>query len=214
MRPIVNIFMSLLLTAAFADAKPQGSAAPSAKAPRTKPAKSSLQTATFAGGCFWCMTPPFEKLEGVLKVTAGYTDGKGKDPTYEDYGDKGYTEGVQITFDPSKITYTKLLDVFWRQINPTDPEGQFVDRGPHYRAGIFYHDPDQKKLAERSREELNRSGRYDKPIVIKVLKYASFYPAEDYHQGYYKKNPVHYELYHSNSGRDRYLDKIWGKGNH
>jgi peptide-methionine (S)-S-oxide reductase len=177
-------------------------------------AKPATQTATFAGGCFWCMTPPFEKLEGVLKVTAGYTDGTGKNPTYEDYGEKGHTEGVQILFDPSKVSYSKLLDVFWRQINPTDPDGQFADRGPHYRAGIFYHNKEQKKLAEASREELNRSGRYDKPIVIKVLKYTSFHPAEDHHQSYYKKNPVRYEAYHKGSGRKGYLDKIWGKGNH
>lgn len=177
-------------------------------------AKSKTETATFAGGCFWCMTPPFEKLSGVLKVVAGYTDGTGPNPTYEDYGDKGYTEGVQVIYDPSEITYAQLVDVFWRQINPTDPNGQFVDRGPHYRAGIFYHNAQQEKIAEKSREELNKSGRYDKPIVVPIKKYVNFVPAEDYHQDYYKKNPVHYEMYHMGSGRDQYLDGIWGKGNH
>jgi peptide methionine sulfoxide reductase msrA/msrB len=177
-------------------------------------AKPKTETATFAGGCFWCMTPPFEKLEGVLKVTAGYTDGTGPNPTYEDYGDKGYTEGVQITYDSSKITYAQLVDVFWKQINPTDPNGQFVDRGPHYRAAIFYHNPRQKKLAEKSRGDLDKSGRYDNPIVVPIKKFVNFVAAEDYHQDFYKKNPMHYDLYHANSGRDEYLDKVWGQGNH
>ncbi|HUO58392.1 MAG TPA: peptide-methionine (S)-S-oxide reductase MsrA [bacterium] len=176
--------------------------------------KPKTTTATFAGGCFWCMTPPFEKLEGVLKVTAGYTDGTGANPTYEDYAEKGYTEGVQITYDPTRITYAQLLDTFWKQINPTDPNGQFVDRGPQYRAAIFFHDTQQRKEAEKSRDDLNKSGRYDKPIVVPIKKYASFYPAEDYHQDYYKKNPIHYELYHHGSGRDQYLDSVWGKGKH
>jgi methionine-S-sulfoxide reductase len=177
-------------------------------------AQAKPETATFAGGCFWCMTPPFEKLNGVLKVTAGYTDGTGPNPTYEDYAEKGYTEGVQITYDPSKISYSRLLDVFWKQINPTDPEGQFVDRGPQYRAAIFFHNKEQQRLAEKSKKELEQSGRYDNPIVIKIKKIASFYPAEEYHQDYYKKNPLHYNLYHENSGRDEYLDRIWGKDNH
>jgi peptide methionine sulfoxide reductase msrA/msrB len=178
------------------------------------PAKTATQTATFAGGCFWCMTPPFEKLEGVIKVVSGYTDGKGANPTYEDYAEKGHTEGVQITYDPSKISYSKLLDVFWTQINPTDPDGQFVDRGPHYRAGIFYHDAEQKKLAEKSREALAKSGRFDKPIVIKIVKFTAFYAAEDYHQDFHKKNPLRYNFYRSHAGRDSFLDKVWGKGKH
>lgn len=177
-------------------------------------AKPKTEVATFAGGCFWCMTPPFEKIKGVLKVVSGYTDGVGLNPTYEDYGDKGYTEGVQVIYDSAQITYAQLVDVFWRQINPTDPNGQFVDRGPHYRAGIFYHDEKQKKIAEKSREGLNNSGRYDKPVVVPIKKFTNFFPAEDYHQDYYKKNPLHYEFYHENSGRVQYLDRVWGKGNH
>jgi peptide methionine sulfoxide reductase msrA/msrB len=177
-------------------------------------AQAKTETATFAGGCFWCMTPPFEKLDGVLKVTAGYADGQGENPTYDDYGDKGYTEGVQVDYDPSKITYAQLVDVFWKQVNPTDPDGQFVDRGPHYRAAIFYHNQAEKRAAEKSRDDLNKSGRYDKPIVVPIKKFTNFYAAEDYHQDFYKKNPMHYDLYHMNSGRDEYLDKIWGKGNH
>jgi methionine-S-sulfoxide reductase len=173
-----------------------------------------VETATFAGGCFWCMTPPFEKLDGVLKVTAGYADGQGEDPTYDDYAEKGFTEAVQITYDPAKITYTDLVDVYWKQINPTDAEGQFVDRGPQYRAAIYYQTPIQKKLAERSKRALDKSGRYDKPIVTAIAPFKNFYPAEDYHQDYYKKNPIHYNLYHDNSGRNEYLDGIWGEGKH
>ena len=173
-----------------------------------------VETATFAGGCFWCMTPPFEKLDGVLKVTAGYADGQGEDPTYDDYAEKGFTAAVQITNDPAKITYTDLVDVYWKQINPTDAEGQFVDRGPQYRAAIYYQTPIQKKLAERSKRALDKSGRYDKPIVTAIAPFKNFYPAEDYHQDYYKKNPIHYNLYHDNSGRNEYLDGIWGEGKH
>ncbi len=168
------------------------------------------ETATFAGGCFWCMQPPFEQLPGVSEVLSGYTGGEGKNPTYEDYGDKGHTEGVQIKFDPDKISYDQLLDVFWRQINPTDPDGQFVDRGPHYRAAIYYHSEAQKRTAEASREALNKSGRYDKPVVIKILKATTFWPAEEYHQDFHKKNPEHYKRYRSNAGRDEFLDRIWG----
>ena len=175
---------------------------------------SATETATFAGGCFWCMTPPFEKLDGVLKVTAGYADGQGIEPSYDDYAEKGFTEAVQIIYDPSRITYSDLVDVFWKQINPTDPEGQFVDRGPQYRAAIYYQNPIQRKLAERSKKALNLSHRYDKPVVTAILPFKNFYPAEDYHQDYYKKSPIQYHLYHSNSGRDEYLDAIWGSGKH
>jgi peptide methionine sulfoxide reductase msrA/msrB len=174
----------------------------------------STETATFAGGCFWCMTPPFEKLDGVLKVVAGYADGQGEDPTYDDYADKGFTEAVQITYDPMKITYSDLVDVYWKQINPTDAEGQFVDRGPQYRAAIYYQNEVQRKLAERSKRALDKSGRYDKPIVTAIAPFKNFYPAEDYHQDYYKKNPIHYNLYHDNSGRNEYLDGVWGEGKH
>ena len=174
----------------------------------------STETVTFAGGCFWCMTPPFEKLDGVLKVEAGYADGKGADPTYDDYAEKGFTEGVRITYDPAKITYSDLVDVFWKQINPTDANGQFVDRGPQYRAAVFYYSPIQKKLAERSKAALDKSGKYDSPIVTKIQPFTNFYPAEDYHQDYYKKNPFHYNMYHDHSGRNEYLDSIWGEGKH
>ena len=170
--------------------------------------------AYFAGGCFWCMTPPFEKLKGVLKVTAGYADGQGENPTYDDYADRGFTETVEILYDPARISYPELVGVYWKQINPTDAEGQFVDRGPQYRATLFYLNPKQKMEAEQSKSVLNKSGLYDKPIVTPVKAFTDFYPAEDYHQDFYKKNPMHYQLYHMNSGRDDYLDGIWGKGKH
>jgi peptide methionine sulfoxide reductase msrA/msrB len=167
--------------------------------------------ATFAGGCFWCMQPPFEQLAGVTKVEAGYTGGTGANPSYEDYAEKGHTEAVQVTFDTAKVSYKHLVDVFWRQINPTDPEGQFVDRGPQYRAAIYYRNDKQKLTAEKSREALNKSGRFDKPIVIKILPFTVFYAAEDYHQDFYKKSPEHYLAYRSGAGRDDFLQRVWGK---
>ena len=170
-----------------------------------------LEKATFAGGCFWCMTPPFEKLNGVHQVVSGYTGGSGPNPTYHDYTAKGHIEAVQITYDPSKVTYSQLLDVFWRQINPTDGGGQFCDRGPQYRSAIFYENEEQKKLAEQSKEALGRTGRYQEPIVTELIKAAVFYPAEEYHQDYYKKNPIRYKFYRTSCGRDKYLEGIWGK---
>ena len=170
-----------------------------------------LEKATFAGGCFWCMTPPFEKLNGVNEVVSGYTGGNGPNPTYEDYAAKGYIEAVQITYDPSKISYSALLDVFWRQIDPTDKDGQFCDRGPQYRSAIFYENAIQKRLAEESKEALDKTGRYQKPIVTELIKASTFYKAEEYHQDYYKKNPIRYEFYRASCGRDKYLEKVWGK---
>jgi peptide methionine sulfoxide reductase msrA/msrB len=171
------------------------------------------EKAVFAGGCFWCMTPPFEKLDGVISVVSGYTGGPGLNPNYEDYAEKGHIEAVEITFDPAKITYVELLNVFWRQIDPTDGGGQFVDRGPQYRSAIFYLDEEQKKLAEKSKEDLARSGRFDKPITTEIIKASVFYPAEDYHQDYYKKSPIKYEFYRFNSGRDQFLSKEWKNDN-
>lgn len=174
--------------------------------------KTQEEIATFAGGCFWCMEPPFEKLDGVSKVVSGYTGGTGKDPTYEDYAAKGHIEAIEITYDPTKISYARLLDVFWRQIDPTDPDGQFVDRGRHYRSAIFYHNEEQKRLAEQSMEDLGKSGRFQRPIATEILKASVFHPAEAYHQDYSKNNPLRYKFYRSNSGRDRFLAKVWGEG--
>jgi peptide methionine sulfoxide reductase msrA/msrB len=177
----------------------------------TADAQTKYETATFAGGCFWCMQPPFEKLNGVIQAVSGYDGGTGADPTYEDYAKKGHIEAVRITYDPSIISYERLLDVFWRQIDPTDPKGQFVDRGPQYRSAIFYNNEDQRRSAEKSREALEKSGKFHKPIVTEIIKEGRFYKAEDYHQDYYKKNPIRYKYYRYNSGRDQYLAKIWGE---
>ena len=171
------------------------------------------EKATFAGGCFWCMESPFEKLEGVLEVVSGYTGGIKDNPTYEEVsaGGTGHLEAIQIVYDPAKITYSDLLDVFWMQINPTDGNGQFVDRGLQYRTAIFYHNDKQKSLAEKSKEELDKSGKFEKPIITEIVKASKFYKAEEYHQDYHKKNPVRYKLYRYRSGRDQYLKKIWAE---
>jgi peptide methionine sulfoxide reductase msrA/msrB len=171
--------------------------------------KISSATATFAGGCFWCVESDFEKVPGVLKVISGYSGGTGANPTYESYGAKGHIEAVQVFYDPAKVTYEQLLDVFWRHIDPTDPGGQFADRGAGYRSAIFYHDEEQRRLAEKSREELAKSGRFAKKIVTEIIKFDRFYNAEDYHQDYYKQNSLRYKYYRSGSGRDQFLEKIW-----
>ena len=168
-------------------------------------------TATFAGGCFWCMEPPFEKLAGVREVISGYTGGSKVNPTYEEVsaGTTGHLESVEVIYDPSVISYDRLLDVFWKNIDPTDPGGQFVDRGGQYRSAIFYHSDEQKKLAELSKQKLGASGIFQKPIVTEILPAGTFYRAEDYHQDYYKKNPIRYKFYRFNSGRDQFLEKTW-----
>jgi peptide methionine sulfoxide reductase msrA/msrB len=172
-----------------------------------------LDLATFAGGCFWCVESDFEKVDGVVEVISGYTGGKKEDPTYEEVstGVTGHLEAVQVLYDPTRITYRELLDVYWRHVDPTDPGGQFVDRGSQYRSAIFYHDDEQKRLAEESREELNQSGRFEKPITTEILPLSRFYRAEDYHQDYYKTNPMRYQFYRLNSGRDQSLKKVWSR---
>jgi peptide methionine sulfoxide reductase msrA/msrB len=170
----------------------------------------TLEKATFAGGCFWCMTKPFEVLPGVQSVVSGYTDGTTTNPTYENYASGGHVEAVQVTFDPKVISYQHLLDVFWQQIDPTDADGQFVDRGHAYTSAIFYHGEAQRLAAEHSRDELAHSGRFAKPIVTRIVAATTFYPAEAYHQDYYKNNPVRYHYYRYRSGRDQFLEKVWG----
>ncbi|MBW1641838.1 MAG: peptide-methionine (S)-S-oxide reductase MsrA [Deltaproteobacteria bacterium] len=174
--------------------------------------QATYEKAIFAGGCFWCMEHPFEKMDGVVEVISGYTGGHTENPTYEEVcsGRTGHTEAVQITFDPSRVSYKELLDVFWRQINPTDPGGQFFDRGSTYRTAIFYHSEEQKRLAEKSKDELETSGPFGKNIVTDIVKATSFFKAEDYHQKYYQKNSERYKQYRNGSGRDQYLFKIWG----
>ncbi len=168
--------------------------------------------ATFAGGCFWCLESDFEKVNGVADVISGYTGGHKQDPTYEEVssGGTGHVEAIQVLFNPAEVTYAELLDVFWRHMDPTDPDGQFVDRGSQYRTAIFYHDDDQRRVAETSKEELDKSGRFERHIVTKIEKFSRFYRAEDYHQNYHKKNPVRYRYYRFRSGRDGFLRKVWG----
>lgn len=167
--------------------------------------------ATFAGGCFWCTEADFEKIEGVSEAISGYTGGNEKNPTYSQVssGRTGHTEAVQVFYDPDVVSYSQLLDVFWRHINPTDADGQFVDRGSQYRPEIFYHDEIQKKQAMVSKKALEESMVFEKPIATAITKFKSFYPAEEYHQNYYKKNPVRYKFYRSRSGRDQFLKKKW-----
>jgi len=173
--------------------------------------KGITQVATFAGGCFWCVQGDFKKVPGVVRVVSGYTGGTGENPTYENYSRTGHVEAVQIAFDPQQISYEQLLDIFWRHIDPTDGGGQFVDRGPHYRSVIFYHDEAQKKAAEKSKEKLDQSGKFSKPVVTEILPSSRFYEAETYHQDYDGKNPLHYQRYRFGSGRDRFREKVWGK---
>jgi len=171
---------------------------------------SNLSVATFAGGCFWCIEADFEKVPGVAKVVSGYTGGSHEDPTYENYADFGHLEAVQVYYDPQKVSYRELLDYFWRHVDPTDPGGQFVDRGPQYRSAIFYQDDEQKRLAEESKAALQQSGRFDKPIATEIIELSEFYPAEAYHQDYYKTHSTRYKFYRWNSGRDQFLQKVWG----
>ena len=172
----------------------------------------TLKVGTFAGGCFWCTEADFEKLPGVVKVISGYTGGQKENPSYGEVssGATGHVEAVQVYYDPSKVTYAEVLDYFWRHIDPTDGGGQFVDRGSQYRSVIFYHDEEQKRLAEKSKDELNKSGKFKRPIVTEIVPFTKFYEAEEYHQDYYKKNPLRYKFYRSNSGRDQFLEKEWG----
>ncbi|MBU8589877.1 peptide-methionine (S)-S-oxide reductase MsrA [Priestia megaterium] len=175
----------------------------------------NYEIATFAGGCFWCMVSPFDELPGIISIVSGYTGGHKEHPTYEEVcSDKtGHYEAVQIQFDPNIFPYEKLLNLFWQQIDPTDPNGQFNDRGESYRTAIFYHNQKQKELAELSKSELEESKKFSKPIVTEILPAKPFYPAEEKHQNYYKKNSLHYQLYKEGSGRASFIKKNW-KNNH
>jgi peptide methionine sulfoxide reductase msrA/msrB len=178
---------------------------------KTTEADTKQASAIFAGGCFWCMEPPFEKMDGVSSVVSGYIGGHKKDPTYKEVsaGNTGHLEAVEILYDPTKVTYKELLHVFWRQIDPTDAGGSFVDRGESYTSAIFYLNEEQKTLAEESIAALEASGRFDKPIVTTIREADTFYRAEEYHQDYYKRNPIRYKYYRYNSGRDKFIEKAW-----
>jgi peptide methionine sulfoxide reductase msrA/msrB len=178
------------------------------------PAQSETKTAVFAGGCFWCMQPPFDQAKGVTQTVVGYTGGKKETANYElvSAHKTQHREAIEVTYDPAQISYDQLLDIFWHNINPTQADGQFHDIGLSYQAAIYYGNPEEKKAAEESKEKLGKSGRFDQPIVTEILPRQPFYPAEDYHQKYYLKNPAEFEAYHVGSGRVSYLEKIWGKG--
>ena len=169
------------------------------------------ETATLAGGCFWCVESDFEKVDGVIEVISGYTGGHQTNPKYKEVssGTTGHLEAVQVIYDPEKISYKEILDVLWKHIDPTDGGGQFVDRGNQYRSAIFYHNEEQKKIAEESKRNLEKSGIFNKPIVTEIMKFDKFYTAEDYHQNYYRENPIRYKYYRWNSGRDQFLKKVW-----
>ena len=193
----INIILFAVSSAAFAEDSESRS--------------SMTETAIFAGGCFWCMEPPFDKLNGVVSTTSGYTSGHQKNPTYRQVsaGTSGHTEAIEIVFDPKKVSYEKLLEVFWLNIDPLNGKGQFCDFGSQYRTGIFYVDDDQQKLAEKSREEIIE--KLGKPVATEITAATEFYPAEDYHQNYYQVNPVRYNYYRWSCGRDQQLKELWGE---
>ncbi len=172
-----------------------------------------LEKATFAGGCFWCMEPAFDKLPGVKSVISGYTGGQKLNPTYEEVssGTTGHAESIEVTYDPAVISYSKLLDVFWHNIDPTVKDRQFCDVGFQYRSAIFYHNEEQKRLAEASKKALEQSKRFSGPIYTEIVAATTFYPAEEYHQKYYQKNPIRYKYYRYGCGRDQRLHELWGK---
>jgi peptide-methionine (S)-S-oxide reductase len=200
-----RVAMSVLGALAMLSAGPAVGQTPAAEGTRAK--------ATFAGGCFWCMEPPFENLDGVTSVTSGYTGGHKPNPTYEEVssGGTGHAESVQIVYDPSRISYEKLLDVFWHNIDPITPNAQFCDHGEQYRSAIFYHDDTQRRLAAESKQRLGESKRFAQPIVTQIVAATEFYPAEEYHQKYHQKNPVRYKYYRWNCGRDQRLRTLWGE---
>jgi len=171
------------------------------------------ETATFAGGCFWCMEPPYEKLPGVVSVVSGYIGGTKADPTYEEVsaGGTGHAEAVRIVYNPRKISYPQLLEVFWRNVDPTTPNAQFCDVGDQYRSAIFYHDESQRKAAETSKRAVERKKTFKEPVVTQIVPATRFYPAEEYHQDYYRKNPVRYKYYRHRCGRDQRLRQLWGE---
>jgi peptide methionine sulfoxide reductase msrA/msrB len=204
---LIIVIAAVFAISSYADTSQQA-------ASTVKPENPSV--ATFAGGCFWCTESDFEKLPGVDKVISGFSGGHVANPSYEEVskGTTGHVESVQVYYDSNVISYETLLDAFWRMVNPTDNEGQFVDRGEQYRSLIFYQTEEEKAKAERSRKLLNESGRYKAPVITEIRKFEAFYPAEDYHQDYYKKNPIRYKYYRFQSGRDQYLEKTWGDDLH
>jgi len=200
-----RVFLVVLACAAFAATPISRSNAQSSSPVATK-------TAVFAGGCFWCIQPAFDNAKGVIKTVVGYSGGTEPNPTYELVSSEktNYRESIEITYDPAKLSYEQLLDIYWRQIDPTQADGQFTDIGPSYRAAIFYGNSEEKKIAEASKEKLASSGKFHKPIVTEILPTSKFYPAEGYHQKYYQQNPEHFEAFEHGSGRVSFKKKTWG----
>ncbi len=215
MRAITSIILILVVLAAGVTAIVEYAGR---TGPRDANAKSGgerqrpLAEAVFAGGCFWCTEADFEKLPGVVQAISGYTGGHAENPAYKEVsqGGTGHVEAIKVIYDPAQVSYQALLDYFWRHVDPTDPGGQFVDRGMQYRSVIFHANQEQKDLAEESKRKLDESGRFEKPVVTEIIPLGKFYNAEDYHQDYYKKNSVRYKFYRWNSGRDQFLAKAWG----
>ena len=176
-----------------------------------EPAPASTKKAIFAGGCFWCIQTPYDKAKGVVKTVVGYTGGSAEDATYEKVSSHRtkHREALEVTYDPAQISYDQLLDIFWRNIDPTQADGQFYDIGPNYIAAVYYGSDEEKKIAENSKEKLGKSGKFSKPIVTEILPATPFYPAEDYHQKYYLKKQADYEAYHAGSGREKFFEKAW-----
>jgi peptide-methionine (S)-S-oxide reductase len=205
--------MKRLVVPALAAAMALAAGAVVAEQDSTATTQNGQALATFAGGCFWCMEPPYDKLDGVSATISGYIGGSTADPTYQEVsaGGTGHAEAVQVTYDPAKVSYEELLEVFWRNVDPLDAGGQFCDRGDQYRTGIFVHDDEQRRLAAASKQALEESGRFEQPIVTGIETAGAFYPAEDYHQDYYEKNPLRYNFYRWNCGRDARLAQLWGE---
>lgn len=206
MKTYFTVFSFIIITGAIAAALTGNKGKGSDQTPPVK-----FEKATFAGGCFWCIQPPYDKLKGVISTRVGYTGGRKKNPTYKEVssGATGHAEAIEIIYDPAKTSYDELLDVFWHNIDPTTLNGQFADKGTQYRTAIFYHSEEQKRLALASKESLEKSGKFLKPIVTEIVPAAEFYPAEDYHQKYYEKSPIHYNIYKFGSGRETFIKKMW-----
>lgn len=218
---LIHLAGVLAMLATLSACAPSGDAAaapeqPAAKEPVAAPSSGRTATAIFAGGCFWCMEPPFDKVPGVIETTSGYTGGHVANPTYEQVsaGGTGHAEALRVTYDPARVDYATLLEVFWHNIDPVAVDRQFCDRGEQYRSAIFVADGRQRGIAEKSRRELQASGRFNRPIATEIVAAGPFWPAEEYHQDYYEKNPIRYKYYRYGCGRDQRLEQIWGTSQH
>jgi peptide-methionine (S)-S-oxide reductase len=206
----LSLVLRILLMGVFLVAMPADASGPAGDGAQSS---ARFEKATFAGGCFWCMEEAFDKVEGVVSTTSGYTGGQQKNPTYEEVsaGGTGHAESVEVVYDPLKVTYERLLDVFWHNVDPTTPDREFCDIGRQYRTAIFYHDETQKRRAEESKKALENAKRFPDPIVTEIVAAGAFYPAEEYHQNFHQKNPIRYKFYKFNCGRAQRLQELWGK---